>query len=89
MAWNSSHSETKPLNGGRAEMAAAPTRKQSAGDRQAVDQPAQAVHVALAASVQHGAGTHEQQALEQRVVERVQQGRGERERRRRRQAVGR
>ena len=28
-AWNSSHSETKPLSGGRAEIAAAPTRKQA------------------------------------------------------------
>ena len=29
-AWNTSHSETKPLSGGSAEMAAAPTRKNSA-----------------------------------------------------------
>ena len=29
-AWNSSHSETKPLSGGKAEAASAPTRKKAA-----------------------------------------------------------
>ncbi len=29
-AWNTTHSETKPLRGGRAEIAAAPTRKKRA-----------------------------------------------------------
>ena len=69
-------------DGGRADQEA------EAGHRQAVDQPAQPLQIALAArAVQHGAGAHEQQALEQRVVERVQQPGGERQRRARRQAV--
>ena len=37
---------------------------------------------------QHGAGAEEQQALEQRMVEHVEQRRGQRERRGRRHAVG-
>ena len=47
IAWNSSHSETKPLSGGSAEIAAQPTRK-AGGDRHAMDQAAQLLHVALA-----------------------------------------
>ena len=79
-AWKVSHSETKPFNGGRA------------GDRGAADQegerrcfgmrwisPPMMLHVALAGGVQHRAGAEEQQALEHRVVEHVEQRRGERQ----------
>ena len=53
-----------------------------------MDEPAELLHVALAGRGQHGAGAEEQQALEQRVVEDVEQRRGERERRRPSHAVG-
>ena len=59
-----------------------------AGERHAVDQPAQVLHVALAGGRQHGAGAEEQQALEQHVVEDVEQRRGQRQRRRPAHAVG-
>ena len=57
------------------------------GERHAMDQAAQMLHVALAGGVEHGAGAEEQQALEQAMVEDVEQGSGQRQRRRRRQAV--
>ncbi len=49
------------------------------GARHAVDQAAHGFHVALAGGVQDGAGTEEQQAFEQGVVQRVEQrgGQGE------------
>ncbi len=58
------------------------------GQRHAVDQAAQVLHVALAGRGQHGAGAEEQQALEQRVIEDVEQRRGQRQRRREAHAVG-
>ena len=75
-----SHSETKPLNGGSAEIAAEPIRKAKAVQRHAMDQPAQALHVALAGGGEHRAGAEEQQALEHRVIEDVEQRRGQRQR---------
>ena len=51
------------------------------GERHVVDQAAQMLHVALAGRRQHGAGAEEQQALEQRVVEDVEQRGGQRQRR--------
>ena len=50
-------------------------RKSERGARHAVDQPAEPLHVALAGGAEHRAGAEEQQALEQRVVEDVQQRR--------------
>ena len=88
MAWKVSHSETKPFSGGSAEIAAQPTRKQNAVLRHAVDQAAEMLHVALAGRGQHRAGAEEQQALEHRVVEDVEQRRGQRQRRGGVQAVG-
>ncbi len=88
IAWKVSHSETKPLSGGSAEIATQPTRNAKAGVRHAVDQAAQLLHVALAGRRQHRAGAEEQQALEQRVVEDVEQRRGQRQRRRPAHAVG-
>jgi len=46
-----------------------------------MNQPAKALHVALAGRREHGSGTEEQQALEHRMIEDVKQRRGERERR--------
>ena len=50
IAWKSSHSETKPLSGGRAEMATQPPRTDERGQRHAMDQAAELLDVALAAS---------------------------------------
>ena len=58
------------------------------GQRHAVDEAAEMLHVALAGGGEHGAGAKEQQALEQGVVEHVEQRGGQRQRRRRRHAVG-
>src|SRR5580693_853182 len=66
IAWKVSHSDTKPLNGGSAEMATHPTRN-------AKDEAAQMLHVALAGAGEHGAGAEEQQALEHRMVEHVEE----------------
>ena len=49
----------------------------------AVDQAAEMLHVAFAGRVQHRAGAEEQQALEDRMIEHVQERGGERQRRRR------
>ena len=46
-----------------------------------MDEPAQALHVALAGRGENGAGTEEQQALEDTVIEDVQQGGRQREKR--------
>ena len=88
MAWNVSHSDTKPFSGGRAEIATQPTRNSERGARHAVDQAAQVLHVALAGGVQHRAGAEEQQAFEQRVVEHVEQRGGQRQRGAGGEAVG-
>ena len=56
--------------------------------RHAVDEAAEMLHVALAGRGQHRAGAEEQQALEDHVVEHVQEPGGERERRRRHHAEG-
>ena len=58
------------------------------GLRHAVDQAAEMLHVALAGGGQHRAGAEEQQALEHRVVEHVEQRRGQRQRRAGGQPVG-
>ena len=58
------------------------------GLRHAVDEAAEPLHVALAGRGQHGAGAEEEQALEERMVEDVEQRRGQRQRRGRRHAVG-
>ena len=88
IAWKVSHSETKPLSGGSAEMAAAADQEGEGRKRHAVDQAAQLLHVALAGRRQHGAGAEEQQALEQRVIEHVEQRRRQRERRGQAHGVG-
>ncbi len=88
MAWKVSHSETKPLSGGSAEIATRADQEHERGLRHAVDQAAEPLDVALAGGVQDRAGAEEQQALEQRMIEDVQQRGGQRERRRRRHAVG-
>ena len=51
-----------------------------------VNEAAQMVHVAFAGRRQHGAGAEEQQALEERMVEHVQQARRQGQRRGRRHA---
>ncbi len=56
-------------------------------ERHAMDQPAEALHVALAGAREHRAGAEEQQALEHRVIEDVEEGRSQRERRRGRHLV--
>ena len=56
--------------------------------RHAMDEAAEALHVALAGRGEHRAGAEEQQTLEDRMVEDVQEAGGERERRRQRHAVG-
>ena len=78
-AWKVSHSEAKPFSGGRPAIAAHPVRNASDGARHAMDQAAHGLHVALTGGVQHRAGAEEQQAFEDRVVERVEQrgGQGE------------
>ena len=55
--------------------------------RHAVDQAAEMLHVAFAGGVEHGAGAEEQQALEDGMVEHMQQAGGERQRRGQRHAV--
>ena len=64
IAWKVSHSETKPLNGGSAEIAAETDEEGEGGERHAMDEPAQALHVALARGGEDRAGAEEQQALE-------------------------
>ena len=81
MAWKVSHSETKPFSGGSAEMAMQPIRKVKAVSGMLVDESAEMLHVALAGRAEHRARAEEQEVLEQRVVEDVQQRRGEGERR--------
>ena len=48
IAWKVSHSETKPLSGGSAEIADAAGEEGEGGERHAMDQAAQVLHVALA-----------------------------------------
>ena len=52
-----------------------------------MDQAAKLLDIALAGGGEHGAGSEEQQALEQRMVDHMQQRRREGERRRRSHAV--
>ena len=87
MAWKVSHSETKPLSGGSAEIAAQPIRTRNAVLRHAMNEAAEMLHVAFAGRGQHRAGAEEQQALEQRMVEDVQQRGGQRQRRGKQHAV--
>ncbi len=88
IAWKVSHSETKPLSGGSAGDRRAADQEHEARDPHPVDQPAEPVQVARAGGGLHRAGADEQQALEQRMVEHVQQRRGQRERRTGRVPVG-
>ena len=59
------------------------------GARHAMDQPAQTVEARFAGRGQHRAGAEEQQALEQPVIEDMEQGSAQRQRRRPGQAIGR
>ena len=88
MAWNISHSETKPLSGGSAEIARQPPRNRKAVSGMRWIRPPSCSMSRSPVAFKHGAGAEEQQALEQRVIEDVEQRRGERERRRGRHAVG-
>ena len=67
------HSETKPLSGGKAEIAAAPTSMKRPGRRHPVEESAEPVQPPLAGRREHRARAEEQEALEQRVVESVQE----------------
>ena len=60
-------------------MAAQAIRNSEARHRHAVDQAAETIHLTLAGRGQHGAGAEEQQALEQGMIEDMEQGRGQRE----------
>ena len=62
--WNSSHSDTKPLSGGKAEMEAL-LRGRISRSRHAVDEPAHRLEIAPARHMQHGAGAQEKQDLNQ------------------------
>jgi hypothetical protein len=84
---NSSHPETKPLSGGSAEAARAPTRR-TLPSWHAMDETAQPVEIAPPGGMQHGAGAEEQQRLEPGMVERVQERRRHRHRRSEVLAVG-
>ena len=53
-----------------------------------MNEPAQALHVALARGGEHRAGAEEEEALEHRMIEDVKQRRGQRQRRRREHVVG-
>src|SRR2546423_1305774 len=87
IAWNVSHSETKPLKGGSAEMAMHPGRNGPRRSRHGLDQSAEVLHVAFAGRIEHRSGAHEQQTLEERVIEYVEDRRRERQRRRGAQAA--
>ncbi len=76
-ACSSSHSETKPLSGGSPAIASVPTSAEPRHPGHAVDQAAELAETALLGRVQHRAGGEEQQALEERVIERVVERRGE------------
>ena len=65
----------------------APDEESERGQRHAMDEAAEMLHVALAGRGQHGAGAEEQQALEEAVVEDMEQRRGQRQRRGGRHAV--
>ena len=67
------NSLTKPLSGGRPQMATAPTRKQSAVRGIRLRQAAQVVDLAGVGRVDDGAGAQEEQGLEEGVVPDVQQ----------------
>ena len=54
-------------------------QEQEAGPRHFVNQPAKAIHLTLAGRGQHGAGAEKQDALEQGMVEDVEQRGGQRE----------
>ncbi len=74
------NSLTKPLNGGSAEMASPPSRKKRRRPRHAPGQPAQPLQVDGVGRAVDGAGRVEEQALEEGVVEQVQDPAGEAER---------
>ena len=78
--WKTSHSEAKPLSGGRAEMAAEPIREEQRRPGHSLDQPAHLFHVARVGGMQHRTGAEEQQALEAGMIERVIQPADEAER---------
>ena len=88
MAWKVSHSDTKPLSGGSAEIAAQPIEECGSGPRHAMDEAAEVLHVALAGRAEHCACAEEQQALEDRMIEHVKQRGRQRERRRQLHVVG-
>ena len=78
-ACSSSHSATNAVPGGSADAPSAPTREQRRGDRHPRAQPAQRVQVPRAGGAQHRPGGQEQHGLERRVVDHVQQRRGQRQ----------
>ena len=82
------HSETKPLSGGRAEIAAAPTSMKSPVAGMRLRSPPSRSSRRSPVAVRTAPGAEEQQALEQRVVEGVQQRGGHRQRRRGVEAAG-
>ncbi len=71
------NSLTKPLRGGNPEIAAAPTRNVAPVHGMRLQQPAEVVEVAGPGRVRDRAGPEEEEALEQRVVEHVEEGAGE------------
>jgi hypothetical protein len=86
-ACSSSHSETKPLSGGMPRRPAC-RRARATRPRASMDEPAELAQASLVRRVQHGPGGEEQQALEERVIERVIQDGGQRDRREHRLRVG-
>ena len=81
------NSLTKPFSGGSPRNRRRADQEGRAGDRHALEQSAQPIEFARAGGVQHRSGAEEQQALEDGMVDDVQQAAGEAEGRHRRVAV--
>ena len=76
------------MSGGSAEMATQPTRKVKAVSGMRWMRPPRCSMSRSPVAAEHGARAEEQEALEQRMIEHVQQRRGEGERRRQSHAIG-
>ena len=87
IAWNVSHSETKPLSGGSAEIATQPTRNTNAVCGMRWISPPRCSMSRSPVDIEHRAGAEEQQALEHRMVEHMEQPGGQRKRGGERHAV--
>ena len=74
-----SHSLTKPLNGGRAAIESAPTKKERPSRGHPSQQPAQAIEIAGPGRALDRAAADEQQRLVGRVIDHVIERRGERD----------